>query len=108
MTSILFTGYFILFQFFSGMNSPMDYQYMKWIRFVLRVISSWPSKELGEKQLKIEGLGFAYYNTGLSVTFLISGISYLKLNFYKFTFFELGNLYILLLMNLLTVVSVIY
>ncbi|KAF9407057.1 hypothetical protein HW555_010952 [Spodoptera exigua] len=80
----------------------MDYKYMKVLRFVLRIISGWPGKALGEKTLKIEGMGHAYYNTILSLIYLALGIAYLKKNAHRFGFLELGHLYIVLLMNMLS------
>ncbi|CAH0702807.1 unnamed protein product [Spodoptera exigua] len=85
-----------------GISGPMDYKYMKVLRFVLRIISGWPGKALGEKTLKIEGMGHAYYNTILSLIYLALGIAYLKKNAHRFGFLELGHLYIVLLMNMLS------
>ncbi|CAH1647027.1 unnamed protein product [Spodoptera littoralis] len=85
-----------------GISGPMDYKYMKVLRFVLRIISGWPGKALGEKTLKIEGMGHAYYNTILSLIYLALGIAYLKKNAHRFGFLELGQLYIVLLMNMLS------
>ncbi|XP_026737593.1 odorant receptor 13a-like [Trichoplusia ni] len=85
-----------------GINGPMDYKYMKWLRFVLRIISGWPGKALGEKTIKIEGMGHAYYNTILSLIYLALGIAFIKKNAYRFTFLQLGHLYIVLLMNMLS------
>ncbi|PZC85449.1 hypothetical protein B5X24_HaOG201020 [Helicoverpa armigera] len=85
----------------TGITGPMDYKYMKVLRFVLRIISGWPGKALGEKTLRIEGMGHAYYNTILSLVYLALGIAYLKKNFHRFDFLELGQLYIVLLMNML-------
>nr|QLF97399.1 olfactory receptor OR11 [Helicoverpa armigera] len=86
----------------TGITGPMDYKYMKVLRFVLRIISGWPGKALGEKTLRIEGMGHAYYNTILSLVYLALGIAYLKKNFHRFDFLELGQLYIVLLMNMLS------
>nr|QLF97436.1 olfactory receptor OR11 [Heliothis subflexa] len=86
----------------TGVTGPMDYNYMKVLRFVLRIISGWPGKALGEKTLRIEGMGHAYYNTILSLVYLALGIAYLKTNFHRFDFLELGQLYIVLLMNMLS------
>nr|QLF97423.1 olfactory receptor OR11 [Helicoverpa gelotopoeon] len=86
----------------TGITGPMDYKYMKVLRFVLRIISGWPGKALGEKTLRIEGMGHAYYNTILSLIYLALGIAYLKKNFHRFDFLELGQLYIVLLMNMLS------
>nr|AGS41442.1 olfactory receptor 3 [Agrotis segetum] len=84
-----------------GINGPMDYTYMRALRLVLRIISGWPGKALGEKTLRIEGWGHAYYNTILSLIYLVLGIAYLKKNRHKYEFLELGQLYIVLLMNAL-------
>nr|AJD81549.1 olfactory receptor 11 [Helicoverpa assulta] len=86
----------------TGITGPMDYKYMKVLRFVLRIISGWPGKALGEKTLRIEGMGHAYYNTILSLVYLALGVAYLKKNFHRFDFLELGQLYIVLLMNMLS------
>ncbi|XP_049694580.2 uncharacterized protein LOC110383965 [Helicoverpa armigera] len=86
----------------TGITGPMDYKYMKVLRFVLRIISGWPGQALGEKTLRIEGMGHAYYNTILSLVYLALGIAYLKKNFHRFDFLELGQLYIVLLMNMLS------
>nr|WCF43337.1 chemosensory receptor OR11 [Spodoptera frugiperda] len=85
-----------------GITGPMDYKYMKVLRFVLRIISGWPGKALGEKTLMIEGMGHAYYNTILSLIYLALGVAYLKKNAHRFGFLELGQLYIVLLMNMLS------
>uniref|UniRef100_A0AAU6NDI3 Odorant receptor n=1 Tax=Mythimna loreyi TaxID=667449 RepID=A0AAU6NDI3_9NEOP len=84
-----------------GINGPMDYNYMRALRVVLRIISGWPGKALGEKSLPIEGMGHAYYNTILALVYLAAGAAYLKKNRHKYEFLELGQLYIVLLMNML-------
>ncbi|XP_050562231.1 odorant receptor 85c isoform X2 [Spodoptera frugiperda] len=89
-----------------GITGPMDYKYMKVLRFVLRIISGWPGKALGEKTLMIEGMGHAYYNTILSLIYLALGVAYLKKNAHRFGFLELGQLYIVLLMNMLSTIHI--
>nr|AOE48011.1 putative odorant receptor OR6 [Athetis lepigone] len=84
-----------------GIKTPTDYKYLSVLRFVLRIISGWPGKELGEKRLRIEGKGHAYYNTILSCLYFVIGLAYLKKNRHKYDFLVLGQLYITLLLNTL-------
>lgn len=82
----------------------MNYKHMKLLRYILRIVSGWPGKQLGEKTWKYEEI-YGYYNTTLSLTYLAMGITYLKLHIAELTFFELGHLFIVLMMNILSSVS---
>ncbi|KAJ8733423.1 hypothetical protein PYW08_001721 [Mythimna loreyi] len=85
-----------------GVNGPKDYKYMKAIRFVLRIVSGWPGKALGEKTLVFEGRGHAYYNTIVCFAYWVGEIAYLKKFKHRYEFLELGQLYIVILMNTLS------
>ncbi|XP_075990768.1 uncharacterized protein LOC142986255 [Anticarsia gemmatalis] len=84
-----------------NIKEPKDYNYMKYMRFVLRIISSWPGREMGEKAMWFEGMYHAYFNTSLSLVYLVSGFAYLKIHKSSLTFLQIGHNYIVLLMNML-------
>nr|AJF20961.1 pheromone receptor OR1 [Operophtera brumata] len=85
-----------------AVTTPMDYRYMKFLRLVLRIISGWPGKELGEKQLLMEGRGYIMYNATLSLLYFLLEMLYLRDHVEHLTFMELGHNYIVLLMTLLS------
>lgn len=89
------------------MTRAQDIKYMKILRSNLRIIFAWPLKELGEAQGKLEMLGRIYILT-LSFNCAPPNILFIRKNVGTMTFFDLGQTYIVLLMNIVAFVSTVY
>ncbi|KAL0852206.1 hypothetical protein ABMA28_000427 [Loxostege sticticalis] len=80
----------------------VDIKYVQVLRSYLRIISAWPAKHVGDTPTKwdrIKGNPVLV----LSIINFLTGLLYLKENIGKIKFFDLGQTYITVLMNLVSV-----
>nr|CAI43910.1 olfactory receptor-1 [Bombyx mori] len=82
-------------------QKPQNFQYMKILRFNLKIICAWPEKQLNE----IRSLGHSIHRVILpiqSVVCLACGILYIHFHFNEIPFFILASTFITVMMNLAT------
>ncbi|XP_026736701.1 odorant receptor 13a-like [Trichoplusia ni] len=86
--------------FFRGIRNPEDYFYIKTLALAMKIKSSWPTRELGHYESETLLSVMKFLHVFLSIVSLFGGFMYIKLHFSSLPFFELGHLYICMLMNL--------
>nr|AGY14587.2 putative odorant receptor [Sesamia inferens] len=88
-----------------GVNSASEYPYLILLRHLLSVISSWPLKILDPldtvaiRRRKIWVSIQRFFHMFICLICVFGGVTYVLLHKKSMTFFELGHLYISLLMN---------
>nr|AGY14579.2 putative odorant receptor [Sesamia inferens] len=82
-----------------GITTPSDYKYIKILRFMLVIISSWPRKEIGEPESNYQAIFFKYFYLGITIACMFGGVSYVIIHMSELTFLEVGHMYIIILMN---------
>nr|BAG71414.1 olfactory receptor-1 [Mythimna separata] len=88
-----------------GVSSPADYAYLIMMRHLLSVISSWPLKILDPldtgaiQRRKIWVSIQRFFHMAVCLSTVVGGVMYVMLHKKSMTFFELGHLYISLLMT---------
>nr|WKF45262.1 odorant receptor 6 [Spodoptera frugiperda] len=90
-----------------GITAPTDYLYVKLLRMTLRVIATWPQREMGEKEP-------VYLNNFLKYFYLVVTIgcqfgSYLYLRAYndELTMMEAGHNYLMIMMTFIDISRII-
>ncbi|CAH0664096.1 unnamed protein product [Spodoptera exigua] len=88
-----------------GITAPTDYLYVKLLRMSLRIIASWPHKELGEKDPVILNTFLKYFY--LAATSACQFGSYLYLRTYndELTMMEAGHSYLMIMMTFIDITA---
>uniref|UniRef100_A0AAU6ND99 Odorant receptor n=1 Tax=Mythimna loreyi TaxID=667449 RepID=A0AAU6ND99_9NEOP len=79
-------------------KNASDFKYMKSLRFNLNILNAWPGNKIEGNQSKYQIL----INFGVFLTSLIclcGSLHYMKINWNILSFYELGHMYIVLLMT---------
>nr|AGH58119.1 odorant receptor 6 [Spodoptera exigua] len=90
-----------------GITAPTDYLYVKLLRMSLRIIASWPHKELGEKDPVILNTFLKYFY--LAATSACQFGSYLYLRTYndELTMMEAGHSYLMIMMTFIDISRIV-
>ncbi|XP_035442856.2 uncharacterized protein LOC118271080 [Spodoptera frugiperda] len=86
-----------------GINSPKDYLYIKILRFNLRIIGSWPQKELGEKEPVALNTFLKYFYLLVTIGCQYGSTMYLRAYNSELTFLEAGHTYLMILMTFIDI-----
>nr|BAG71417.1 olfactory receptor-1 [Diaphania indica] len=87
-------------------RTPMDLRYMKMLRFLQHMIGSWPNAVFEEKLSPIPLRSTGYLAFEWSMV-LVTGLTYIRTHFSKVSFFELGQTYLTVFLNVVGVQRVL-
>ncbi|XP_050551650.1 uncharacterized protein LOC118271081 [Spodoptera frugiperda] len=90
-----------------GINSPSDYLYIKILRFTLRVIASWPQKELGEKEPVALNTFLKYFYLLATIGCQLGASLYLRAYNNELTFLEAGHTYLMIFMTFIDISRIV-
>ncbi|KAG6449169.1 hypothetical protein O3G_MSEX005904 [Manduca sexta] len=85
-----------------SIKDPRDYRYMKLFRSTLRLIGSWPGRDLKEEGATKYEIAPLYWVLVIKITCFVLTIIYLIENTNKLGFFEIGHVYITVFMTMIT------